>query len=155
MKFRKFINIITESRSDGTSSYFPSGKYYHLSLKKITGVLRPRIPDNFLVKSGYEDSTTKRVSASTSIDGCLRAMSMDLEGKTLYVYELSTKGRVKKPSVEEVPDSKLTDEIWILDEAETKLVGSIFVIKAKSKPLPYLYGDGLKAELYDWVWEIV
>lgn len=63
-------------------------QYYFISDKNNIKTLYPRIPDNFMTKNGYEDNITKRVCFSTSIGGCLAALSMNCENKEFYVYQL-------------------------------------------------------------------
>ena len=119
------------------------------------GRMMPRIPDNFMTRNGYEDNTTPRVCFSTSIDGCLRALSMNLAGKEFYVYTPDPDGiyDVITPTVKQVPDVKLTHERWITTPVDTVLIGKIKVIKdAGGPPLEYKYGDKT-ASLYDWEWK--
>ena len=119
------------------------------------GRMMPRIPDNFMTRNGYEDNTTPRVCFSTSIDGCLRALSMNLSGKEFYVYTPDPDGiyDVITPTVKQVPDVKLTHERWITTPVDTVLIGKIKVIKdAGGPPLEYKYGDKT-ASLYDWEWK--
>ena len=119
------------------------------------GRMMPRIPDNFMTRNGYEDNTTPRVCFSTSIDGCLRALSMNLAGKEFYVYTPDSDGiyDVITPTVKQVPDVKLTHERWITTPVDTVLIGKIKVIKdAGGPPLEYKYGDKT-ASLYDWEWK--
>ena len=119
------------------------------------GRMMPRIPDNFMTRNGYEDNTTPRVCFSTSIDGCLRALSMNLAGKEFYVYTPDPDGiyDVITPTVKQVPDVKLTHERWITTPVDTVLIGKIKVIKdAGGPPLEYRYEDKT-ASLYDWEWK--
>ena len=134
---------------------FPAGKLYHLSKIPLTSILTPRIPKNFLTTRGYEDNTTKRVVAATSIDGCLRGLSANLKHMTFFVYELHTKSQVRTPTIKEVPDSGITGEKWILGDAKPQLLGSIRVGEALDRSYTYTYGDGQTAELYDWEWFVV
>ena len=89
--------------------------------------LEPRIPQNFLTKHGYEDNTTKRVCFSTSIDGCLIALSQ-----------------------KQVPDVTYTHEVWVTEPVTLKVTGKIVIKDAKPKELHYFYGDNHEAILYGW-----
>ena len=73
-------------------------QYYFISDKNNIKTLYPRIPDNFMTKNGYEDNITKRVCFSTSIGGCLAALSMNCENKEFYVYQPVGKYKIYKPT---------------------------------------------------------
>ena len=133
-----------------------SENLFHVSSVKLANTtLEPRIPDNFLVRNGYEDNTTERISVCKSIDDCLTAMSRNLKNKDFYVYKLkNTDIKKKTPSVKEVPDSCITNEVWLLEPSEFELVGKIRVTGTKGDGLSYTYGDNT-AELYRWKWSYV
>lgn len=133
-----------------------SENLFHISSVKLANTtLEPRIPDNFLVRNGYEDNTTERISVCKSIDDCLTAMSRNIKNKDFYVYKLkNTNIKKKTPSVKEVPDSSITNEVWLLEPSEFELVGKIRVTGTKGDGLPYTYGDNT-AELYRWKWSYV
>ena len=133
-----------------------SENLFHVSSVKLANTtLEPRIPDNFLVRNGYEDNITERISVCKSIDDCLTAMSRNLKNKDFYVYKLkNTNIKKKTPSVKEVPDSSITNEVWLLEPSEFELVGKIHVTGTKGDGLPYTYGDNT-AELYRWKWSYV
>lgn len=133
-----------------------SENLFHVSSVKLANTtLEPRIPDNFLVRNGYEDNITERISVCKSIDDCLTAMSRNLKNKNFYVYKLKNINIKKKtPSVKEVPDSSITNEVWLLEPSEFKLVGKIHVTGTKGDGLSYTYGDNT-AELYRWKWSYI
>ena len=139
-----------------TESEASSENLFHVSSVKLANTtLEPRIPDNFLVRNGYEDNITERISVCKSIDDCLTAMSRNLKNKDFYVYKLkNTNIKKKTPSVKEVPDSSITNEVWLLEPSEFELVGKIHVTGTKGDGLPYTYGDNT-AELYRWKWSYV
>lgn len=131
-------------------------KYYHLSTSKKPLNLTPRVPDNFFTKNGYEDGKTARVCFSTSIDGCLAALSMNLEGKKFFIHAPDNyKGRIKDNSYvkTKVPDAKITGEVWFLDTVKTKIIGEVTVGSAKEEPQVFYYGKN-KAELYFWNYRV-
>lgn len=131
-------------------------KLYHLSTTNMNNsYLTPRIPSNYFTKNGYEDSKTKRVCFSTEIDGSLMGMSRNLEGETLYVHEPvdTSKLKIIKPTLHQVPDSKITKEVWVMDKVKIKCVGIIKVIKDKGEDgIQFKYGNNV-AELYEWDWK--
>lgn len=129
---------------------------YHLSTKNLHGkVLTPRIPVNFFTKNGYEDSKTARVCFTPTIDQCLMAISQNLEGVELYVHVPMEKHKVYKPSVKQVPDSKVTGELWVKEPVKIKCIGKIYVKgDAMKDGLPFTYGNNT-AELYEFEWKWV
>ena len=118
-------------------------------------IIKPRIPNNFLTRNGYEDATIPRVCFSTFIDGCLRALSQNLKGKVFYVYQPVGKYEVIKPTLEQVPDRAVTRERWITKPVELHCIGKIQVGEAKGDGIKYVYGEDNEhsAMLYDWEWE--
>lgn len=126
-------------------------RYYHVSFSTTENLkLIPRVPDNFLTENGYEDNTTKRVCLSASIEGCLKAMSQNLKGKRLYVYSAELNDNdIIVPTIEQVPDCKITGEVWLTKEITLPIYGKLDVHKA-GRPFKYKYGNGLSAELYSW-----
>lgn len=131
-------------------------KLFHLSTQSNITKLNPIIPKNFLTENGYEDAKTKRVCFSSSIDLCLRAMSQNLKDKEFYVYvPISNNLKIKTPSLQEVPDAKVTGEVWSLDTVQVQCIGKIKVTKAKDTDgVVYNYGDKT-ATLYDWDWNYI
>lgn len=118
-------------------------------------ILEPRVPDNFFTKNGYEDGETPRVCFTPSVDKCLMAISQKCAGIEFYVFspEEVSEENIYKPTVEEVPDSEITDEIWITCPVKIKKVGKIKVLGDSGLDgHPFNYGDKT-AELYDWDWE--
>lgn len=136
-----------------------SSKFYFISQHGDwnESVIHPRVPSNFMTKNGYEENKTPRVCFSTSIDGCLRALSQNVNGKEFYVYnpEISSKHTVYKPTQKEVPDAKVTNEHWILQPVTLHCIGKIRVTGEKGNGIPYKYGDKNQytAKLYDWKWK--
>lgn len=126
-------------------------RYYHVSFEKSENIkLIPRVPDNFLTRNGYEDNTTKRVCLSTSIEGCLKAMSQNLKGKRLYVYSVELyENDVIVPTIDRVPDAKITGEVWVTKGIMLPIYGVLDVYKA-GRAHKYQYGNGNTAELYSW-----
>ena len=148
----KYEYILNETSSISSKFYFIS---QHGDWNE--SVIHPRVPSNFMTKNGYEENKTPRVCFSTSIDGCLRALSQNVNGKEFYVYnpEISSKHTVYKPTQKEVPDAKVTNEHWILQPVTLHCIGKIRVTGEKGNGIPYKYGDKNQytAELYDWKWK--
>lgn len=130
--------------------------FYHLSEKNLDGrTLTPRVPSNFLIDNGYEDATTKRVCLSPFIDNALVAMSDNLKDKEFYVHVPAERlAGFKHPTEKQVPDVRITKEIWALKPVKLKCIGKIHVTEANDIAGTYQYGDQ-KAELYSWCWEWV
>lgn len=129
---------------------------YCISQEDLDGqTLKPRIPDNFFTKNGYEDRKTPRVCFAPTIDQCLMAISQKCDGIEFYVFTPDNvpKESIYKPTVKEVPDSKITDETWITCSVKLKKVGKIKVLGDSGLDgHPFNYGNKT-AELYDWDWE--
>lgn len=127
---------------------------YHLSESNLDGkILKPRIPENFMTRNGYEENKTPRISFSTSIDGALIGISGNLKDKEFYIHQIDTsysKPNIKKISNKEVPDQYLSDEIWVLNPVKLKVTGKIKVKEVYNKPVKYKYGKDMEAETYRW-----
>lgn len=101
---------------------------YHLSNVKGINILKKQIPQKI---PGWdwskEDTSIERVCFSTSIDGCFSAIC-PIIGEKMYVYsplnyipfEL-----LRIPTVEQVFDSKDTNEIWALQNILVKCIGIV------------------------------
>ena len=127
---------------------------YFLSQNNMDNkTLSPRVPNNFLVKNGFEDSATPRVCFAPSIDKSLIALSRNLKGEKLYVHVPMENVDVYKPSIKEVPDSKVTGELWCKEKVKIKCIGMIEVIDATDDEYSYTYGTKYSAELYGWDWK--
>lgn len=148
-QYKNFQDSFNESYIEEASK---SSTLFHLSFNNLDNTkLQPKIPSNFLTLNGYENNTEKRVCFSPSIKKCLRAMSQNLTGKELYVHvPISNKLDVYTPTIKEVPDSKITGEVWIKTPVKIKCIGKIKVDKASDNDgIEYRYGNNT-AMLYDW-----
>lgn len=113
--------------------------------------LSPRVPINYLTKNGYEDNKTPRVCASSSIEGCLKALSRNLKDEKLFVHKVISDRTPINPSISQVPDCKITDEVWFKNNIVLKCIGEILITGDDNKPgYKYTYGDNKSAELYGW-----
>jgi hypothetical protein len=130
-------------------------KLYFVSESDNLKILYPRIPNNFMTKCGAEESKTKRVCVSTSVEGCLRALSRNLKDAKLFVYSVENTfdSVIKRPSKKEVPDSGITEERWILGKTALKLEYMIQVDKSVGKGMPFSFkikNEEYTTELYNW-----
>lgn len=147
---------IDNSNSELIEESVKSINLFFLSEKNMDGkTLYPRIPENFLTKNGYEDITTKRVCFSTSIDKCLIALSQNVKDKEFYVHVPvpGSKLDIEKPTIQQVPDCKITGEVWVKNNVKLKVISKIKVVDDGDNEFEYTYGDNKKATLYDWKWE--
>ncbi len=133
-----------------------NGKLYFISEKQLnSNVLLPKMPNNYFTQNGYEDSKTKRVCFCKSIDKCLMALSKNCKDLVFNVYEVDDTDNyeVFAPSSIDVPDSGVTEELWILTKVKVKYIGKI----KSTKVIPdesYEFSYGTKtARLYDWEYE--
>ena len=134
-----------------------SGPAYFISEKDLGDVtLKPRVPRNYMTKHGYEDSETPRISFAPSIDQCLAGLSQNLDDKTFYVYEPVdiSKCEVYKPNSKAVPDSDITNELWITNETKLKPVKKIKITGNRGEDgKVYSYGDKQAMLFDDWTYE--
>lgn len=133
------------------------GPAYFISEKKLDDLnLKPRVPNNYLTKNGYEDKETPRISFAPSIDKCLAGLSQNLDDKTFYVYSPKdlSKCEVYKPNEKAVPDSKITDELWITNPVELQPVKKIKITGNRGEEGKiYSYGDKKAILFDDWTYE--
>lgn len=137
-----------------------SKNLFFISETNMNGkTLQPRIPDNFLVKNGYEDSETPRVCFCPTVRQCLTALSKNVREKEFFVHIPASNQStdIYKPSVKEVPDAKITGEVWIKRPVKIKCIGKIKVTGVQSgRKYEHKYRYGSKtAILYEWNFKYV
>lgn len=120
--------------------------------------MTPRIPNNYMTDNGYEDNKTPRISFSTSIDGCLMGLGKNVSNQVFYVYQPAGKYKVITPTIDQVPDVKITKERWICEPVKLVRVGKIRAIDENGPHddgIPYTYGKNgeHEARLYHWGWK--
>ena len=128
------------------------GDLFFISDKYMDGaILNPRIPDNYFTQNGYEDITTPRVCFCSKVNNCLTALGQNVSGKKFYVYSPATREglEVWQPNEHSVPDSKVTNEYWILKPVQLKLVGRIRCTGSIGDGKRFTYGGDF-AQTYDW-----
>lgn len=92
-------------------------KLYHLSKDNRDGeILIPRIPKGHFVDLGYEDDKTPRICFAQSIDGALRALGDRVLNTELFIHIAIGNPDYYKPTKKEVPDCKITGEIWVKEK---------------------------------------
>ena len=106
-------------------------KYYFVSNTKLKDeVLKPRIPQNRLTKSGREDNTTPRICVSKSIIGCLQSTNTYISKKRLYLYYCEVDSNyVIQPKERQLRDAKFTGEEWITIPTEFTLESILHITK--------------------------
>lgn len=101
-------------------------KLFHVSKTPGISTLIPKVPDHFLTRHELEEGTTARISFAPSIEKCLRAVQ-SRPGITYYVYTPTfiDKKYLRRVSVYDVPDARLTGEYWYLRPAPVRLYAVI------------------------------
>lgn len=152
---------------------------FHVSPDKhIDGqVWKPRVPDYLdpynPEDTGFEDNTTPRICFSTSIEGCLNGITVNLQRHSpdtfdkMYVYVPEKpwkeyKHKTNKQLVKDklVYDANVTREVWIMEPVRMKLYGVIRVDQiadAKRKSVvPTSKGqkDTRNYFTYKWHWVV-
>lgn len=147
----KYIKTINESWTDFKNGVHPSsGLMFHVSLKNdMDGkTINPQLP-SYITDGGelddnyQEDTKTKRLCVSPSIEGCLIAILnynkiREHVGDKFYVYTPEKpfsqyKHKTNKEIVKDklVFDANITKEAWILEPCKLKLYGIIKLKKVK------------------------
>ena len=178
---KKKDEVVEESwqdRKNGIDSHSKK-QFFHVSFDDSfhNKTLYPRIP-SYIANGKYDESednkykentTTKRICGSASIEGCLQAIMnngdrIHLAGKELYVYvpekPLSEyKIKTNKEIIEDkdVFDANLTGEMWILEPCKMKLYGTIVVDQISDKKEKPIVGDKdtkLNKYTFKWRWQV-
>jgi len=154
MSLQEFVDACLDDYTTESSTQ-RDAKVYFISDKNMNGeTLQPKIPSNYFTQNGFEDNSTKRVCFSMSIDGALMGLSKNLKDKELYVHTPLENIDVYKPNTDEVPDCKITKEVWVKKPIKIKCIGKIKVNKASNKDgHKFTYGNDKSAELYEWDWD--
>lgn len=160
-------------------SKFPAN-IYHLSQDNLgEKILSPRIPsylhdDENMKKNQdvglYEKNSIPRVSFSSDIQGCLRAIIPDLNanpemknmylGKTLYVHvpenpyesykRISNKEIIKNKYVF---DAEFTKEEWVVEPVKLKCIGQIKILSiSSSKNVKIDQKTNFRLQTFEYQW---
>ena len=133
----------------------------HLSKENHNGEwFKPRVPDSVYKSFGFtseddEDDTTRRICFSGSITGAFYAINFDGKCEKLYVHvpenieNIVKRGKLYKPSEEQVFDVNYTDEYWIKCKVKMKCIGYISInynpsIFTNRPPVKFKYLKRLK-----------
>lgn len=131
-------------------------KLYYISEKQLdSNIILPKIPNNYFTRNDYEDSKVKRVCFCKSIDKCLMALSKNCKDLVFNVYTVDNECNYEifAPSVIDAPDSKITEELWILSKVKVKFIGKIKCTEViQNEGYEFSYGTKI-ARLYDWKYE--
>lgn len=158
---------------------FSDNMVFHVTPEKHADgqIWKPRVPDYLdpynPEDTGFEDNTTPRICFSSSIEGCLNGITVNLprhnpdQFDKLYVYIPEKpwkeyKHKTNKELVKEklVYDANVTREVWIMEPVRMKLYGVIRVdqvsnVKKKSA-VPTT--KGVKSDrnyfTYKWHWVV-
>lgn len=158
-------------------AHAPKKLYFHVSPTRYYDgqVFKPRVPEYIEPydpnDKHFEDSTTPRVCFSTSIEGALNAITVNIQRTnpvtfdTMYVYIPEKpineyKHKTNKELIKEkrVYDANVTDEIWIMEPVRMKLYGAIHVDQCKrvKKKSTVAAANGARATrnqfTYKWHW---
>ena len=135
-------------------------KYFHLSQTNLDGItLVPRIPDNFMTKLGYEDSTIPRISVTPTIDNCILGIGYNRikdGNKRFYVHEPQDYKDIQVISNEDIiarkltPDANITKESWIISNCKFICIGYIDITEPKEKYEVVLYNGEEITKQYYW-----
>ena len=127
---------------------------YFLSKTNMDGrTLTPRIPNNYFTTNGFEDNKTSRVCLAKSIDGALMGITVRFKGQKLFVHVPVNNINTIQPTTKQVPDCKITTEVWSTEDVTLKCIGEILVIDDKGLDgHSFKYGNNT-SELYDWNWK--
>lgn len=160
-------------------AHAPKKLYFHVSPARYYDgqVFKPRVPEYIEPYDPndkyFEDSTTPRVCFSTSIEGALNGITVNIQRTnpvtfdTMYVYIPEKpineyKHKTNKELVKErrVYDANVTDEIWIMEPVRMKLYGVIHVDQCKrvKKKSTVAAANGARATrnqfTYKWHWVV-
>lgn len=118
--------------------------------------ITPRVPDNYMTKSGYEDNKTPRICFCPSISQCLTALAKNVKGKQFYVYTTIEQLNYYDPTIKEVPDSLITGEVWVKEPVTLRAIAKIECTgPTNDNAMVYTYGNGKKASLYRYSYKII
>lgn len=155
MTLGEFVNACCSddevlNESESTSNVF------YISTRNLDNlILKPKIPNNFLTQNNYEDSKTERICFCKTVDGAIMGLSQRHKGTELFVHVPETPINYYSPLQEEVPDCKITEEVWVKHPTKVRCIGKIKILDDAGLPgHTYTYGNKT-AELYDWDWDWV
>jgi len=140
-------------------------RLFHLSNKNLDNqIIEPRIPNNFMVKLGYEDNAIPKISFAPSVQNCILGIGFNKikEGsKIYYVLEPSDYTKIKIISNKELveksltPDAKITKEVWVTNHCLLKCTSKIKITNTTNKyETVYFNGKEITKQYY-WNYKIL
>lgn len=116
----------------------PPKRLIHLSEENHDGEwFKPRVPYSVCTlccdPEDQENDTIKRVCFSTSITGAFYAINFNGDPQKLYVHipenidDIAKRGKLCKPTEEQVFDADYTDEYWVKCKVKMKCIGYIYI----------------------------
>lgn len=163
---------------NGVNPYSDNMVFHVTPEKHADGqVWKPRVPDYLEPynpnDTGFEDNTIPRICFSTSIEGCLNGITVNLPRQNpdqfdkMYVYVPEKpwkeyKHKTNKELVKEklVYDANVTREVWIMEPVRMKLYGVIRVDQVSNvkKKSAVPTANGVKGDrnyfTYKWHWVV-
>lgn len=153
MTLGEFVNACCSDEEVLNESESTSNVFYISTRNLDNLILKPKIPNNFLTQNKYEDSKTERICFCKTVDGAIMGLSQRLKGTELFVHVPETPINYYLPLQEEVPDCKITGEVWVKHPTKIRCIGKIKILDDAGLPgHEYKYGNRT-AELYDWDWD--
>lgn len=153
MTLGEFVNACCSDEEILNESESTSNVFYISTRNLDNLILKPKIPNNFLTQNKYEDSKTERICFCKTVDGAIMGLSQRLKGTELFVHVPETPINYYLPLQEEVPDCKITGEVWVKHPTKIRCIGKIKILDDAGLPgHEYKYGNRT-AELYDWDWD--
>lgn len=135
---------------------------YHLSTTNLDGI--EVVPKSLTKERAMEGEAwrPKRICVSSSIDGALAALDAYKENYFVHVPEnlesLFARKKVYKPSLQQVPDSGLTNEYWLKASCKMICIGEITtlgIVPNKSRGIWLKYRNGCSyfiVDFLEWKW---
>lgn len=113
-------------------------KLFHLSAENHDGEwFKPRVPHTIVKYSknseDNEDDHTRRICFSSSITGAFYAINFTGERQKLYIHvpenieDIVRRGKLYKPTDEQVFDAYYTDEYWVKCKVRMKCIGYVSI----------------------------
>lgn len=147
------------SRIQDTNQVFMATK------RRLTGkIINPYIPEeNLYVRFGVNDNKVLRVPFSKTIEGAIMISDTSiLPGQSLSIYSPDGKYKQYTPTLKQVPQSIVSNEVWIKEPVKLKYVGKIHIGKKKGfvnwnylrkHPVNRFSSETAHNELWNWLWE--
>jgi hypothetical protein len=100
--------------------------FYFISSKNFDKkIIKPRVPIN---RASKEDCETKRICVSKSLIGALESTTLYFRSKRIYVHTCDSND-VIQPTRQQVNDSFMSGEEWIMSDVEMTLFTILYIDK--------------------------